>query len=223
MYVEIAPSLQALSQLLGLFLDCEVCTEHGQIHISCLQVEKVRPAEPMLDVIRWSSLHFMCNTFIAWCEGIAEIRVENPAIAVFVVSPDEEIDVISVRVRAKLSQRLYDFGNSDPSFAKLVEHLVSIHEIEVSLLSQAALCLVDFELKANVLAERRYQLLFLIEFQVMATSGNRACDPVSHLRPSGSMSAVIANTICSNISIGAGDGLERHLVNKVVLPMLLSC
>ena len=104
MYVEITPSLQSLSQLLGLLFDREVCSEHGQIHISCLQVEKVRSAEPMLDVIRWTSLHFMRNTFIARSECIAEIRVENPAVAVFVVSPDKEIDVISVRVRAKLSQ-----------------------------------------------------------------------------------------------------------------------
>lgn len=89
MNIEVWASFKALSQLVSLFFDCEVGAESGQVHISCFMIEKVRPAEPMLYMISWSALHSASCIFTRWSEGIAEVRVQDSAITIFIVSPNE--------------------------------------------------------------------------------------------------------------------------------------
>ena len=89
MDIEVSAAFKALSELVSLFFDREVCTESGQVHISRLVIKEVRPAEPMLYMVCWSTLHSASCIFARRGEGIAEVRVQDAAIAIFIVSSNE--------------------------------------------------------------------------------------------------------------------------------------
>ena len=163
MDIEIGSSAQSLPDHFDVLFDSEMSSEGAQIHITCLHHEKVCAAVAILDVISWSALHVEGNCLVIRCKCITEVRVEDSAITILVISPDEQIHIIFVRVGAELVERFDDLGCSNPALAILIKHLVCIHQVEVRLKGQTSLCLIRLQVKSDELSEGRYELFFLIK------------------------------------------------------------
>lgn len=153
MHTELGPVAEAFAKHLSLLLSCKVRPESLHIQLPGLRHEEVRAAVPILGVMSWSPLNLAGHVLVVWCEGIAELGVENATVAIPVKPPDKEVDFILVRVRSLLSKGIRDFSSGHPAFACLIKHIESVHQVEVWLGAEAHFVFIHSGLKPDHLTE----------------------------------------------------------------------
>lgn len=210
--VEVRSASQALSDHFSVLLNGKVASESAQEHLTGLNCEEVGAAITVVDVVSGTALHRLGKGLVEWGEGIAEVRVKNSAITIFVVPSHKEEDVVSVWVHAEFTQGFDNLGSGHPTFAELVDHLVGVHQVEVWLGRKTRLCLIDLEFETNILANGADKLLFLIKLQIRPT----------RCSSSDTLSVLSSFSLCAN-KVVAGSGVVRRLVNLVVSTVCLCC
>jgi len=153
MHAKLRPVAEALAKHLSLLLSCEVQPKSLHEQLPGLRHEEVRAAVAVLGVMGRSPLDLASHVLVVWCEGIAELGVENATVTIPVKPPDKEVDFILVRVRSLLSKGIRDFSSSHPAFACLIKHIESIHEVEVWLGAEAHFVFIYSGLKPDQLTE----------------------------------------------------------------------
>ena len=102
MHIELRTSAQTLSDHLSIFFDCEMRSESAQEHVASFHLEEVRAAVSMLDVVGRSSLQSLRHRLSLRSECIAEVRVEDASITIFVVPANKKVDIVLVWVSTEL-------------------------------------------------------------------------------------------------------------------------
>lgn len=72
-------------------------------------------------------------------EGLAKVRVQELGVVVAVKASSEAVDVVLVDEDAGLEEESQDLGRRHPTQVLFVQHLETIHQIEVSLLGEPLL------------------------------------------------------------------------------------
>jgi hypothetical protein len=105
--------------------------EAAEEHVSGLLREEVERAYTSVYEERVAVVQDVGVVGIHGREGLAEVRVENSAIRVDVVPPDESIYIILMTILPKLHQNIVQVWGSQPSSLLEVKHLEAIHQVEV--------------------------------------------------------------------------------------------
>lgn len=160
MDAEIWSMAKTLAKHLYLLLCCEVRAESFDEELASFGHEKVRATVSVLSVICRSSLDLTSHVLVIRCESITELRVDDAAIAIFIIASSKEEHFIFVREGALLAENFLDFIDGDPAFASLVKHVECVDQVEVRLTRDSHLCSIDFCLKTNHFTESTDELLF---------------------------------------------------------------
>ena len=86
MDTEIWSMAEPLAKHLGLLLSREVRSEGFNEELAGLGHEEVRPTVPVLSVICRSSFDLRSHILVIGSEGITEFRVDDAAIAIFIIA-----------------------------------------------------------------------------------------------------------------------------------------
>ena len=103
-----------------------------------------------------------CIIRILWRECITEIRVEHPAIRVFVIPSQECVDIILVAKNSKLLKSFMKLRRSYPPLGLLIKQLEAIVEIEFTCLGQPYLGVFEFALVIDDLLENCDKLILFV-------------------------------------------------------------
>lgn len=80
---------------------------------------------------------------IEWAKGVSEVGEEKSAVTVPIIVSHKQVDILFMWLETVVSERVNYLRASDPALCCSVEHLISVHQIEIMLSHHSHFCVFD--------------------------------------------------------------------------------
>jgi len=163
--VEVRVASESLSDGLGSDLNLEVHSPHVAELDLGVGEEAVVTSEQVVAMVRGTSVQHMSIVRILCNKGISELTKVKSVVVIYVVSSEEEINLISLGENTNSSETLSQIGLSDRTVTAMIKDGKCVVQVKVRLHGEAGLTVLKFALLSNQVTKALNQCVLFVRVQ----------------------------------------------------------